>query len=313
MKNILILAGTGFIGKNIIDSYLSNSEVQLIVVARNVKSIDKDYLSSKNITFKIGSISDLDFIKNTIIDHEVNIIIHLISSIIASSSTKAFYDGMENVVIPTFKLIDFIADKGIKFIFFSSGGTVYGNSELVISESKTLDPINNYGYSKLIIENYIQLKSNTSDFDYIILRPSNVYGRYQLFESNQGFISVAIHKVYQDIPIEIWGDGNVIRDYVDVVDVVDVLHQLLLCDASNVTLNLSTGVGFSLLQVIAVIENYLDKQALMHFNNKRIVDASTVILDNSKLSSLVDHNFIKIHDGIKNQIKYYKTTLDNAN
>jgi UDP-glucose 4-epimerase len=313
MKNILLLGGTGFIGKNVIESYMSNSDVNLTVVARNSKNIEERYLTSENITIKTGSIADFDFIAKTIVDCNVDVVIHLISSIIASSSTEEFYDGLDNVVVPTFKLIDFIADKDIKLVFFSSGGTIYGNSQDVIRESTNLDPINNYGYSKLIIENYIQLKSNTTNLNYIILRPSNVYGKHQVFDSNQGFISVAINKVYHDMPIEIWGDGNTIRDYIDVVDVVSILHKLLVSVTSNVTLNLSTGAGFSLLEIISIIENNLDKQAVVNFNSKRIVDASTVILDNAKLLKIIDHDFIDVNVGIKNQINYFNTILKNAN
>lgn len=312
MKNILLLGGSGFIGKNIIESYISNPDVNLIVVARSSKNIEENFLNLKNIIFKEGSIEDFDFITNIIVNHNVDVVIHLISSIIASSSSEEFYEGLNKVVIPTFKLIDFIADKEIKLVFFSSGGTIYGNSQNVILETTTLNPINNYGYSKLIIENYIHLKSNTTNLNYIILRPSNVYGKHQVFDSNQGFISVAINKICHNLPIDIWGDGNTIRDYIDVVDVVSILNKLLVNAVKNITLNLSTGVGFSLLEIISIIENNLDKQAVINFNNKRIVDASTVILDNTKLLEIIDHDFIDVNTGIKSQINYFNSILKNA-
>jgi UDP-glucose 4-epimerase len=313
MKNILLLGGTGFIGKNIIESYLLNSDINLIVVARNINNIEDFYLSSKNIIIKNNSISDFDFIAKTIVDYNVDVVVHLVSGIIASSSTQEFFDEIDNVVVPTFKLIDFIADKNIKFVYFSSGGTIYGNHKKLIRESTNLDPINNYGYSKLIIENYIHLKSNTTNLNYIILRPSNVYGKHQVFDGNQGFISVAINKVYSNIPIDIWGDGNTIRDYINVVDVVIILQKLLLSSTTKITLNLSTGLGFSLLEIINIIENILQKKASINFDNKRIVDASTIVLDNTKLLEIIDHNFIDVNTGIRNQIKYFNTVLKSAN
>ena len=309
MKNILLLGGTGFIGKNIIESYLSNSDIKLIVVAKNTKNIEDHYLNSRNIIFKNCSIIDFVFISKTITDYNVDVVVHLVSGLIASSSTQEFYDEINNVVIPTFKLIDFIADKDIKFVYFSSGGTIYGNSKSVLSESDKLDPINNYGFSKLIIENYIQLKSNTTNLNYIVLRPSNVYGKHQAFNSNQGFISVAINKVKYDMPIEIWGDGNTIRDYINVLDVVIILQKLLLSSASRTTLNLSTGIGFSLLEIITFIENIFQKNAVVNFYNKRIVDATDIVLDNSKLLEIIDHHFIDVNVGIKYQINHFKSDL----
>lgn len=313
MKNILLLGGTGFIGKNIIEFYINDLDVNLILVARNKNNVDARLFSSDRVTVKIGSISDVNFIKNIVVDCRINVIIHLVSNIIASSSDEEFYEGMDNVIIPTFRLIDFIANKEIKLLFFSSGGTVYGNSTSIINETTVLNPINNYGFSKLLIEDYIYFKRNNSQLNSIIIRPSNVYGSFQSFIGNQGFISVAINKIYNSEPIEIWGDGNSIRDYIHVDDVVEVIHKLLCHSISNTTLNLSTGVGKSLLDIIAIIEKNLDKKATIHFNNKRNVDANTVILDNSKLVRTIPQQFIDVEEGIKKQINHFMKCFKNVN
>lgn len=312
MDTILILGGTGFIGKNIVESFKNDDNCKLVVVSRDLNLIDNAIFSADSISVELGSFSDPVFIENLIVEYDVTIIIHLISNLIPSSSATEFYEGMNDFIIPTFRLIDFIANKNIKFMFFSSGGTIYGNSDAVINEETPLNPINNYGFTKLIVENYIRFKSNSSQLDYIIVRPSNVYGKYQLFDRNQGFISVAINKIQNNLPIEIWGDGNTIRDYIDVFDVVSIVRKLLYSSISNVTLNLSTGVGFSLLEMIQIIEANLGKKSIVHFNTKRIVDANKVILDNTKLLDIVDHEFIGVSEGIKHQIKYYNTTISSA-
>jgi len=313
MKNILILGGTGFIGKNIIEFYIDDVEVNLILLVRNENNLDARFLNSERIIVKIGSISDIDLIKNIVFDCSVNVIIHLVSNLIASSSDEEFLEGMGNVVVPTFRLIDFISEKEIKLLFFSSGGTIYGNSNSIINENTILNPINNYGFSKLLIENYINFKRNNGQLNCIVIRPSNVYGSFQSFIGNQGFISVAIHKIYNDQPIEIWGDGNTIRDYIHANDLVEVVQKLLCHSVANTTLNLSTGIGKSLLEIIEIIEKYLDKKGIIHFNNKRNVDANTVILDNSKLRATIQQEFISVEEGIKMQINYFIKGLNDAN
>lgn len=310
MKNILLLGGTGFIGKNIIEFYSNDPRVNLVVLARNHNSIDLKDFNSKEIIIKIGSISDHNLIKNLITDCQINVIIHLVSGLIPSSSLDTFYESMADIVIPTFKLIDFISDKNIKFVFFSSGGTIYGEAKGVITESNNLNPINNYGFSKLIIENYIRLKSNTSLLKYIILRPSNVFGKHQRFDRNQGFISIAISKIYQEIPIEIWGDGNTVRDYIHINDVVKILEKLLSNNVLNETFNLSTGEGRSLLDIIEIIENHINIKAALSFKNKRNVDANAVILDNSSLLKSINHEFVDIDKGIKSQIRLVVNKLN---
>lgn len=313
MYTILLLGGTGFIGKNIIESFAKDKNYNIIVVTRNPCLIDDPLFLESNITIETGTLVDTDFIKNVIIKHDVNVIIHLLSSLIPSSSDTDFYDGMNNIIIPTFKLIDFIANKNIKFLFFSSGGTIYGNAISVINENTALNPINNYGFSKQIIEDYLRYKSNSCSLDCIVLRPSNVYGKYQSFDGNQGFISVAINKIFSEIPIEIWGDGNAVRDYIHIDDVVYVVKKIVSQSVTNVTLNLSTGIGKSLLEIIILIEKHMRKNAIIHFNTKRPVDATTVILDNSELLALIPHQFISVDEGIKNQINYFNTVLKNAN
>lgn len=313
MKNILILGGTGFIGKNIIEFYIDDLEVNLILLVRNENNLDPRFLNSERIIVKIGSISDIDLIKNIVFDCSVNVIIHLVSNLIASSSDEEFLEGMGNVVVPTFRLIDFISEKEIKLLFFSSGGTIYGNSNSIINENTILNPINNYGFSKLLIENYINFKRNNGQLNCIVIRPSNVYGSFQSFIGNQGFISVAIHKIYNDQPIEIWGDGNTIRDYIHADDLVEVVQKLLCHSVANTTLNLSTGIGKSLLEIIEIIEKNLDKKGIIHFNNKRNVDANTVILDNSKLRETIQQEFISVEEGIKMQINYFIKCLNDAN
>lgn len=312
MKNILILGGTGFIGKNIIEFYSKDITVNLVIVARNIKSVDLKDFDSERITLKTGFVSDVDFIKDVIIDYKINVIIHLVSGLIPSSSKEEFFERMNDVVIPTFALIDFISEMKVKFVFFSSGGTIYGNAKDVIDETNNLNPLNNYGFSKLIIENYLKFKSNTTSLNYIILRPSNVYGKYQSFDGSQGFISVAINKLQHDLPIHIWGDGNIVRDYIHVNDVVVVLEKLLDGNFSNLEINLSSGVGYSLLQVLKIIEQKLEKEAVLLFDKKRIVDADKVILNNSKLLKLVNHDFLSLNDGIENHIFNYMNLIKNG-
>jgi UDP-glucose 4-epimerase len=306
MKNILLLGGSGFIGKNIIESFKIQTDIKLIVFARSSKELEDHFLPNKNIIFINGSISDYDLITSKILDFNIDTVIHLVSSIIASSSSEEFFEEMNNVIIPTFKLIDFLSDKDIDFIYFSSGGTIYGKSKDVIKESHIKNPINYYGYSKLIIENYIEFKANSSNLNYLILRPSNVYGRFQKYTGIQGFISVAIYKIYNGIPIDIWGDGNTIRDYIDVFDLVLVMRNLLLSAAKKSTYNISTGIGYSLLDIIIIIENIMHKKAIINFQVKRKIDASKIVLDNSKLLDIINHEFIDVNTGINNQINYFK-------
>lgn len=311
MYNILLLGSSGFIGKNIIEALSPNKKYNLVLLSRNDKIQTEKFYENKSIKILKGDFKNTNLIESIIEEYEINIIIHLISGLNPSSSDNEFYNTIDEVIVPTFKLIDFISNKNIKFIYFSSGGTIYGNASSVIKETHQKNPINKYGYSKLLIENYIKHKSNISKLDYIILRPSNVYGKYQSFTGNQGFISVAINNINNNIPLQIWGDGYSVRDYIHVDDVIAILIKLIDSTYMNVTFNLSTNVGTTLLQIIEITERHLNKKAIIKFNEKRIVDAEVVILDNTKLTNTVKHNFTELSEGIQQQIKYYLNNIAN--
>lgn len=300
MLNILILGGTGFIGKNIIDFYENNSNVNLFILTRSKTDNYKSEL--KNINYFEGQLDNLELLQQQILSNRINKIVHLVSDLVPSSTTEDYYKSISNIIIPTYKIIDFIAGMDITFYFFSSGGTIYGKSNETLTETNDLKPINNYGYSKLMIENYLKFKSNQSNLKYVILRPSNVYGKHQRFEGNQGFIPIVIKKIFNESEITIWGDGNIVRDYINIEQVTFILDRLLKSTISNEVFNVSSALGYTLLEVINIIESNLNKKAKIKFEPKRAIDAEKVILDNSKIIAIFGKKNLSIEQGIKNQV-----------
>ena len=301
MKSILIIGGSGFIGKNIVEA-LVGVECNIVLITRQL-GFDQ---FKKNSTIKVikGNLNDTHLIKSIILDYGIEVILHLASNLIPSSVKSQFDEEMQDIVLPTFEILNYISDKNIKIIYFSSGGTIYGKVDGKVFEGSELEPINYYGYSKLIIENHIQLLSRIADLRYVILRPSNVYGKYQRLESKQGFIAVAIGKILSNQSVEIWGDGNTTRDYVDVLDVAEAVKGIIQENIEDQIFNLGSGEGYSLLEVIAYIEKHLQRSANVIFKRKREVDLDKMTLDISKLQSYIKYKPIRLNEGIKNFITY---------
>ena len=301
MKSILIIGGSGFIGKNIVEA-LVGVECNIVLITRQL-GFDQ---FKKNSTIKVikGNLNDTHLIKSIILDYGIEVILHLASNLIPSSVKSQFDEEMQDIVLPTFEILNYISDKNIKIIYFSSGGTIYGKVDGKVFEGSELEPINYYGYSKLIIENHIQLLSRIADLRYVILRPSNVYGKYQRLESKQGFIAVALGKILSNQSVEIWGDGNTTRDYVDVLDVAEAVKGIIQENIEDQIFNLGSGEGYSLLEVIASIEKHLQRSANVIFKRKREVDLDKMTLDISKLQSYMKYRPTSLNEGIKNFITY---------
>lgn len=302
MENILIIGGSGFVGSNIIEKLLISNH-NLFVLSRH--KIQEKFIGIPNIKVLKGKINQIEFLKKVIIENKIKIILHLATNLIPSSLKKEFDDEMYNIILPTFKLIDFIAENNLQIIYFSSGGTIYGNSNQQLIESHPLEPINFYGYSKLLIESYIKFMNNQNNLRYLILRPSNIYGRYQKINSKKGFISVALSKILSNEIIEIWGDGQIIRDYIDVDDLVKVLEMLIANKIENNTFNIGCGVGHSLLSVLELLEMNLNLKAKVIFKEKRKVDSSKIILNIEHLKSFINFQPKQLEVGLGEYIKYF--------
>jgi UDP-glucose 4-epimerase len=154
-------------------------------------------------------------------------------------------DLQENV-LHALPLVRHAASLGVgRFIFLSSGGTVYGEGRgRPHRESDPVQPVGAYGIAKLSFENY--LRNLCGAMRPVILRPGNIYGRGSDPLRPQGVIEHWMHTLRQGRPLQLWGDTSVVRDYVHVNDLLDVLEATLTYEGAEQVINVGTGVGTSL-------------------------------------------------------------------
>ena len=146
MSNILFIGGAGFIGSSIIN-HLSQYNMRIFILDPHAS--EKNNKFGRNIQLLKGSLSEIDLIKDIIISNNISKIIHLASCMIPSSDFNAYISEYENIILPTIRLIKLCSDYKIQFIYFSSGGTVYGEnpSLTLIEEISVKAPISYYGLS----------------------------------------------------------------------------------------------------------------------------------------------------------------------
>lgn len=275
--NCLVLGGGGFLGSHLCDS--------LVGAGHKVRIFEKKGSNRKNIEhlldrvdLKEGDFSDLVSVQRALSDMEV--VFHLIGTTIPQSSNDDPVYDLSSNLIPTLGMLEAAKKIGIKkVIFASSGGTVYGVPQVIpITEDHPTDPICSYGIQKLAVEKYIGLYYRLYGLGYTILRISNPYGRRQPLAARQGAISVFIAKAERGLPIEIWGDGTAIRDYIHVSDVIRALITVLDYSGEHRVFNIGSGIGHSLLDIISEIEKILDHPIEVKFMAARKVDVLANIL-----------------------------------
>jgi len=292
-----VLGGGGFIGSHLTES--------LLMLGHDVTILDRPqarYLArAKRAGAKIvkGDFLNIYDLKKTIAGAEV--VYHLISTTVPQTATNDPLFDAETNLLGTVKLLQEAKKAQVRrIIFTSSGGTVYGIPQKVpITEDHPTEPIGAYGISKLTIEKYLHLYWTLYEVQYCVLRVANAYGERQPIKESQGVIPAFLDKIMHDEPLEIWGDGSVIRDYVHVNDIVNALLKSALYREPTGIFNIGAGRGHSLNELIEIMKNVIGKSIRVNYASGRTFDVPVNILDISHAKAqLVWEPIIGIEMGI---------------
>lgn len=176
----------------------------------------------------------------------------------------------------------------IHLIFFSSGGTVYGNpSTLPIAEHAPLLPLSNYGLAKVAQEDMCN-SLRSLGHAVTILRPSNAYGPNQFTKGGFGLIPTILQHARMGTTLQIWGDGENLRDYIYIDDLVEAAIQTIHRPDDAGTYNVGSGCGYTVNQVKLLVEQIIGQPVDTSYQEARGVDVRSVILDSSLLKAKMD-------------------------
>lgn len=282
MKKILVIGGSGFLGQHLIEALLADG--------RDVRCLDvmKPKHFDKRMEFIEGSFMDSKVLERALSDCKV--VFHLASTTIPKTSNLDPIFDINTNLRGTVQLLDQTIKCNInKFIFISSGGTVYGiPTTLPVSEDHATNPICSYGIIKLAIEKYLHLYHYLHGLNTCILRLSNPYGRYQRIGFGQGALTTFCHKALSGETIEIWGDGCVVRDFIYVSDAVRAMINALNKDISEQVFNIGYGTGISINQIILMIEESLGYEIKKRYCKARTFDVPEIYLDIRRAKQFLD-------------------------
>ena len=302
MKKILFIGGAGFIGSNIIRR-LQHEDYEIHVCEPVGAYMQR--LNGLEAQVHHALLSDIENISKIIQNNEIEIVVHLVSTLIPGSTYEDYKDEYKNVIFPSIRLMDLCAQQKVRFVFFSSGGTVYGKRTDIqpFKETDAMNPISYYGWSKQMMENSIQYMNRTVGLDYLVLRPSNSFGHGQNLYGKQGLVAVAIGKLLKNEEIKVWGDGSAVRDYIYVEDLANIFVKLIESDIHNTTLNIGSGRGYSVNDVLALLKIVSGKDLKIVYQNPRSVDVSNMVLDTTRLKEVINYELTPFIDGVR---KFYE-------
>lgn len=279
----LIFGGSGFIGSHIADKLLQEGHSLRIFERPRVPPY-REFGDGEDVEWLTGDLLSLHDVTEAM--QGVDAVFHLVSTTLPKNSNDdPIYDVQTNIVA-SLQILNVMVSLNIpKIIFISSGGTVYGTPvSLPIDEFHPTNPHVSYGITKLAIEKYLLLYERLHGIRSIILRVSNPFGERQRIETAQGAVGVFMSRALQGLPVEIWGDGGVIRDYIYVGDVAEAFSKALVYSGKTNVFNIGSGSGVSLNQLIDKLENVLGFSIERNYRLGRPYDVPVNILSNQLAS-----------------------------
>lgn len=210
-------------------------------------------------------------------------VIHLASATTPGSSASHPELELGNLAL-TLRLLELMWNQPeTHLIFFSSGGTVYGNPErLPVAEDSPIAPLSNHGAGKAAQEVFCQ-SLRAHGHAVTILRPSNAYGPGQTMRGGFGLIRTLLEHARAGTAMEIWGDGENVRDFIYIDDVVEACMRFVALPQDSGTYNLGSGTGYSINQVRRVVEQVTGVELKVSHQPARGIDVRAVVLDISRI------------------------------
>lgn len=301
---ILVFGGTGFLGKNLVERLVADGHDVGIYVRQ--KSVDTEFVQRNigRVKIYIGEFRQEQHFEQIIKGYEV--VYHLISSTVPGVINPL--QDIETTIKPSLRLLEAcVTEKVRRVIFFSSGGTVYGvPRHIPLNEDDGGQPISSYGIQKQAMERYLGFYQYAFDLSVSILRIANPYGRYQRPFSKQGLIANMLGNYLTGNPVEVWGDGEVVRDYIYVDDVIEAAVKVLDYGGKESVFNIGSGCGYSVNEIISHLDEVLSDELQVKRYPGRKVDVPVNVLDIKRARQELDWQpKISLKTGLKKMLRFW--------
>ena len=295
---IVVFGGGGFIGSYVVDRLLKEG-YGLRVFERPRVEPYRTFSADEQVEWFAGDMLSVHDVSEAVAGMDA--VVHLVSFTLPKNSNDDMsYDVQTNLLSSIQLLNAMLLHQVKKIIFISSGGTVYGVSKYApVDEEHPTDPVVSYGIAKLTIEKYLLLFQHLYGIKPIIFRVSNAFGPRQRLETAQGAAMIFLHRALRGIPLEIWGDGSVVRDYIYVDDIADAFVKALIYNGEKRVFNISSGVGYSLNELLDEIEKIIGMPVVRYYLECRTFDVPYNVLSNKlAINELGWVPRVSLHDGL---------------
>jgi UDP-glucose 4-epimerase len=308
--NVAVLGANGFLGSHVVDA----------LVARGHKVNAFDNFASGSVRFAssplVQKISG-DFFNPTDLTAALagsDTVIHLVSATTpVSAEADPTLDIQQNLLGSVALFRQCAATSTInRVVFASSGGTVYGSSEVaLLSETAPVHPVSPYGICKLATEHYLAFFAVTAGLSSVSLRISNPYGDRQPLQRRQGVIPVFIENLLQGFPVLVYGDGSMVRDFIHISDVAAAFVAVVeAAQPQHGVYNVGSGMGESVLDVLAAVAAAVGTEPVVKYQPTPLSFVPSAVLDTARFrSEFAWAPQVNLTNGIADTVAYVRRAL----
>lgn len=317
---VLVTGGAGYIGGTTA-RYLIEQGEQVVVLDSLVSSNIEDI--PKGAVFYKGDVADTALVNEIVKKHNIDACLHFAAFIEVAESCQNPYKYFENNTSKALILFNTLKDNGVSKIVFSSTAAVYGEPEYTpIDENHPLKPVNPYGLSKFFTENILSSFDTAYNVRHVALRYFNACGAWggsgEKHNPETHLIPLILQvplgkreKIYINGTDYNTKDGTCVRDYIHVYDLARA-HYLALkylrAGGKSEKINLGTGKGFSIKEVIEVCEKVAGKEINKEIRGRRAGDPAVLIASNKKAKDILgwDITYNDLYDIVLSAYLFHK-------
>lgn len=310
--NYLVTGGAGFIGRWVVKQLIEENHFVTVIddMSNGDESNLNEFLTSPNLKLIVCDINKID--KKDDIPKNMDVCIHLISSINVQKSIDDPRHTFEVDIRGTFNVLEYCRLNKIKFVYISTCMVYAPASDTKISENHDTVCVSPYAAAKLAGEKLVEAYNYAYDMPTVILRPFNCYGPYSFHKTlESSVITKFLEWSIKGEKIEIYGDGTQTRDFLYVEDCADfIVRASKNSNAIGEIINAGSGSEISIRDLARKIYNSAEKIQYKEHHHPQS-EVRRLICDNNKAKILLDWKpRTKLEEGIQKTKEWVETQME---
>ena len=294
----MLVVGAGFLGAHIVEAFVRTGVPVRVLTRRPLDGARGDRVAGARLI--LGDANDGLLIGRALAG--VGTVVFSAGGLRPAESELDPLGDLRITIPPLLTVLDALREQpGPALVYLSSGGTIYGEPDLVpVPESAPLRPTGSYDTLKVTAERYLELYRRRLGVRSVALRCANAYGEDQPSHRSQGVVASVVDAALSGRALPVYGDGRATRDYVHVSDVAEaVVGVARLLEQAEVppALNVGSGIGTSIHELIAVVEEVVGP-VRVEDHPARLCDVARVVLDIAALRRVMRFDPIELREGI---------------